>query len=419
VIETVPQAKKIKNKMYSDSFIYVLSTMIQSGVQLLFIPYLTRVLTLSEYGEVELFLTLNGLFTIIIVYGVNTKIYEDAKEYNSFTLKSDCDNYKKEKYGVLFFNGCLIISGAILVNLLYEFELVYLIYAAITSAMFVFVVFELTIYQIRKQSLYYLFTNLIISFISVISTLLLISVFDKGAEGRYLGGLIAVSSLIMFFILKNKPKKFSLNLKSYTKNLKLLSPLAFTSIFSWLTESVDKLMINSMLTPEDLAIYSVGYKFGLIILILTSSVSRAWMPYVIDNEHNIKKIFNNMFIFSLIMIFSTIFYMIAMSYFYYKIVPVEYHIGIMIANVISVAYLFDGITKLTNAIFIVKGKVSIYIRITIFSGLLNVSLNAFLIPEFGYVGAAYATIISFFTSFLLALIISYNIMRREIHNQLF
>jgi len=121
---------KGNNRILSDTLIYVLSTVIQSGVQLLFIPYLTRVLSLSEYGEVELFITLNGLFNIAILFGVNTKIYEDSKRYNSFSLVEDRNEYKCEKYGLLFYNGLVLIIASLLINLFYDFKFIYLIYAS-------------------------------------------------------------------------------------------------------------------------------------------------------------------------------------------------------------------------------------------------------------------------------------------------
>ena len=45
---------------------------------------------------------LNALFTIIILYGVNTKTYEDAKKHNEFSLISDL-NVKSIRpgYGML------------------------------------------------------------------------------------------------------------------------------------------------------------------------------------------------------------------------------------------------------------------------------------------------------------------------------
>lgn len=398
---------KTKNKVFSHSIIYLLSTIIQSGVQLLFIPYLTRALTLSQYGDVELFLTLNGLFNIIILFGINTKIFEDAKKYNNFTLKSDCNKYRQEKFGLLFYNAFLLILVSIIINMFYSFELSYLIYATITSSFTAFVVFELTLYQVRKQALSFLFTQFALSLVNVVVAILLISLFNQGSEGRYLSGLVSVASIFIFFIIKNRPIRFKLNIDRYFRHLILLLPLAGTSIFSWLTESIDKLMVNAILTTDDLAIYAVGYKFGMIILMITSAVSRAWMPYVIENDHNLANILKKMSLFSFGMVLITFIYILSVSFFYSKIVPNEYHEGISVAYIISIAYLLDGLCKLSNAIFIVKGKISIYVRITIFSGILNIILNALFIPEYGYVGSAYATLVSFGISFVISIILVY------------
>jgi len=152
----------------------------------------------------------------------------------------------------------------------------------------------------------------------------------------------------------------------------------------------------------------------MIMLLVTSALSRAWMPYVIENENKIKEVLVRLVIFSLGMFFMTAIYIVGISLFFYKIVPVEYHVGAMVAYIITLAYFFDGVTKLINAIFIVKNKTSIYIRITIFSGGVNIVLNFLLIPLFGYIGSAYATLLSFLVAFFIAVIVMCNFMRSEL-----
>ena len=155
------------------------------------------------------------------------------------------------------------------------------------------------------------------------------------------------------------------------------------------------------------------YKFGMIMLLVTSALSRAWMPYVIENENKIKEVLIMLVIFSVGMLLLTIIYILGIHFFFYKIVPVEYHVGITVAYIITVGYLFDGVCKLINAIFTVKSKISIYIRITIFSGGVNIVLNCLLIPEFGYIGSAYATLTSFLVALLIAVVVMYNLMNSE------
>jgi len=86
---------------------------------------------------------------------------------------------------------------------------------------------------------------------------------------------------------------------------------------------------------------------------------------------------------------------------YGLIVPIEYSAGISIVVIVSVAYSIDGVTKLINAIFISNGNHNIYIVTTVAAGGGNIILNYFLIPRYGYMGAAYATLLSFLLAFFL------------------
>jgi len=53
-------------------------------------------------------------------------------------------------------------------------------------------------------------------------TIILVSAFKQGAEGRYLGGFVSVAGLFVYFYIKDRPKKIKLSLRSYFTNMKLL-----------------------------------------------------------------------------------------------------------------------------------------------------------------------------------------------------
>jgi len=123
---------------------------------------------------------------------------------------------------------------------------------------------------------------------NVMITILFVEVSNLGYESRVLGYMVPSAFFLIFFYKKYmyKSKPVSEIKFEYKSNLLIMFPLFFSSIASWLTESVDKIMISEMLELSDVAIYSVGYKFGMVMLLLVSAFSRAWMPFVIENINN-------------------------------------------------------------------------------------------------------------------------------------
>jgi len=402
----------MKNKLLSDSGMYLLATLIQSGIQLLFIPYLTRVLTLKEFALSELFLTSYGLFNIIILFGINTQIYRDVATSKSFMSSDNLRNYRNSVYGFLLNNSLLLFVIVLGIYVYLGQAYLYLLLGLICSIIYVYSIFELCLFQIKRKPQFFLYYNIAFSLLNVVITVAALSAFEMGYESRFLGFFVPAFTFFIILTSVFKPRFFTNDFEEYKNKVILCFPFFFASIASWIVESVDKFMLAGMISLEELAVYSVGYKFGMVMLLLTSAYSRAWMPYVVENIKSSKAIIKAL-IFSIVLLLSVFSgYLVAIYFVYPIIVPESYHSGMLVTIVIGGAYLIDGIAKLFNSIFVSLGRQGIYVMVTVVSGVGNMFMNYFLIPEYGYMGAAYATLISFLTALLLSLIYFSQIKRK-------
>lgn len=390
----------MKNTLFKDGSVYLLATLIQSGIQLLFIPYLTRALLIEEFAKAELFLTAYGLINIVLLFGINTQIYRDIASDNRLTQVKEFGLYRSKMYGYLLINSLIVFSALLIWYVVAGIGYKYIIYAALASSFYVIFVFELCVFQIKKKAFNFLHFNLVFTVCNILITVLALEYFKFEYEARFFGYLAPAVIFALFFSTKYKVDLTQFSFKEYKNKLVTSFPLFFSAIASWTTESIDKFMIAGMLKLEDVAIYSVGYKFGMIMLLLTSAYSRAWMPFVIDKIHKNEGIRRALFFSIVLMIVGCLCYLAVIPFVYRYIVPDNYHVGLTVVIIVSIAYTLDGITKLFNAIFISNGHHSIYVYTTIIAGFSNISFNYLLIPVYGYLGAGYATLLSF----LLALI---------------
>jgi O-antigen/teichoic acid export membrane protein len=394
----------MKKQLISDSFIYLLVTVIQSGAQFLMLPYLTRSLSIDEYANAELFLTAYGLFNLIIIFGSNTNVYKDFASNKELNISSALYEYRVSIYRFLFLNSIFLLIACLILRLFAGERYDYIVYASVCSVLYSYYIIESCIYQIKKRSILILKLTIFFVCSNTLITILLIEVNDLGFESRAAGYILSSFVIFMFLLRKGGVKITDVSSfpHGYKSTMLILFPLFISSIFSWVAESSDKIVIAELLSLNEVAIYAVGYKFGMVILLLTVAYSRAWMPYVIENIDSKYTILKGVLFSTVLLILLMVFYFVIVTFVYDIIVPEEYLESIVIVYIVGGAYAVDGISKLINSVFLGKGKTNIYVVINIIAGVLNFILNLTLIPIVGYVGAAYATLVAFTVSALIS-----------------
>ena len=165
--------------------------------------------------------------------------------------------------------------------------------------------------------------------------------------------------------------------------------------------NIDVLMVTSLLGLSETGIYTTAFYIGMIIEIPRRAISQISIPYISENikEQNFKKIEKNykdisihqmiigvLFYMILILNIDNIFNLIPNSEKFYSGKDIVYIIGLSKLIIMSFSY---------NSELISLSKYYKFTVITIIClAILTIGLNLFLIPIFGMIGAAYASLIS-------------------------
>ena len=165
--------------------------------------------------------------------------------------------------------------------------------------------------------------------------------------------------------------------------------------------NIDVLMVTSLLGLSETGIYTTAFYIGMIIEIQRRAISQISIPYISENikEQNFKKIEKNykdisihqmiigvLFYIILILNIDNIFNLITNSEKFYLGKDTVYIIGLSKLIIMSFSY---------NSELISLSKYYKFTVITIIClAILTIGLNLFLIPIFGMIGAAYASLIS-------------------------
>tara|TARA_X000000368_G_scaffold353803_1_gene295070 strand:- start:411 stop:1871 length:1461 start_codon:yes stop_codon:yes gene_type:complete len=213
--------------------------------------------------------------------------------------------------------------------------------------------------------------------------------------GYYLRLLIVI--IYSFYI--NKPR-ISFAFKSDFKEVFKYCLLIFLSgAASSIILDIDKSMLSSILTVENVAYYSVAVFIAAVIEIPGRAMFQILSPVVADaiNKNHFKKLEGLLKKSStnLVLVASLFFLVINLNLndFYEMLNQDGYSIGIPIVIIVSFGKLYSMSIGCINNI-ISNSKYYYYtFWFSLFSSILAVVLNIYLITEYGIVGAAYATLI--------------------------
>ena len=213
--------------------------------------------------------------------------------------------------------------------------------------------------------------------------------------GYYLRLLIVV--VYSFYV--NKPK-FNLNFKNdFNEIFKYCLLIFLSGAASSIILDIDKSMLSSILSVENVAYYSVAVFIAAVIEIPGRAMFQILSPVVASaiNKNQMKKLEDLLKKSStnLVLVASLFFLLINLNIndFYNMLNQDGYSVGIPIVIIVSFGKLYSMSIGCINNI-ISNSKYYYYtFWFSLFSSILAVVLNIYLITEFGIIGAAYATLI--------------------------
>ena len=393
--------KKVNLKKASTS--YFVGSLFNKGMSFITVPIFTRLLTTSDYGIVNTYNSWIAILAMIVGFALHTGIriafvdYKDEmKDFlattTTFTLLS----------GGVMSVLVLVLSRFISTGISSPLIILCLFQSISAALVEDYSMYLMMQYRFRFRTALMVLPNLIAVIISVIVIKLVLT------ERLYLGRIIPTAATMIFFgmmicVLVYRNSKCFLK-KEYLKYaLSFSLPLILHGIALNILSQSDRTMITWLADASQTGIYSLIYNFSMIATVITTSLEGIWVPWLYKHlkdkkteEINIiARDYINLMTYCLIgviMIGPEIVKVLASSSYWggIKIIP-----PVVISNFIIFAY-----TLFVNVEHFHKKTTGITIN-TVVAALTNIILNFLLIPRYGYIAAAYTTLISYFVSFSL------------------
>ena len=386
--------------------IYSIGSISQGALFVLLFPIYTSFLSPQDFGIIGLMSITVSLLTRFVSSPINsafTRFYY-APEY-------------REKSGILLFNLFLwalliIICCAIIFwqiseylagILLQDRNLAHLlkIYALILflqpfSSLF------LCLLRMLERAKYFVFTSISSLLLSAGLTLYLLTVLKKGVLALIVGNLIGlIVTVIMVLPVFIKKSTFKLSHSTLIPPLKYAYPLLLSEYSNLLIQSGDRYVLRIFNSVSTVGLYSFGYQIaGILQTALVTPLKQALQPVVLKQEEDPEAIRH------FLRTGATYFYLIGcaacllISLFSREILMLfarkeVFWAAWVIVPIITYSYVQHGLGNFVGWGMGLMKKSFHVSGIVLVAALMNIGLNFLFVPQWGMLGAASATMLSY------------------------
>ncbi|EMH3444992.1 flippase [Vibrio harveyi] len=376
------------------------------GLSFLVSIYVIKYFTPKEYGEIAYYQSIIFILVAFVSFGLENIILREISR-------------GKEEIDKIIVNAIFLrLSVSVLVFLISLILMMsgfmsesFILFVILTCSLFAngFSAVELYNVAIEKGKRISLTSTVIAICFSVIKLVLIY----YGILDQILFCVVFVFELIIYFLILSvmflvDGRRFDLSLVSlkYIKwMLKESIPLLVANVVFGLYVKIDSLMISHMNGMEYVGYYSAGLKFSEVLFIIPMVVCNALFPYF-DSLYKESKIEYNKILsiigsvgfYSLLIVSVTLYFL--GGYIIVSIIGEKYAISSQVfsIHVLSLPIVFIGV--LSSKMLVIEGMQSLSMYRNFFGLIINVILNSILISTHGIVGAALASLISYFCAYV-------------------
>ena len=390
------------------SAIYGLGGLVSRILAVLLLPLYTRYLSTSDYGEVETLIALSTVIGIVLRMGIHSAFFRFY-----FDSHDPAARLRVVRTSFWFTMGMATVGMA--VGLLFAAPISDALFGSSDDSNLVMAAFvglwagmnyeQLTsLFRVEERSTAFVTASLTNIFLTIGATLLLVVALDAGPIGVIVGNF--TGTLIVYVVLVAYRRE-QLGLEFDRGLLREMNrfgiPLVPTALFLWVTNFSDRLFLVKLSGTHEVGLYSVGVRIASALVLLLTAFRLAWpaFAYSIEDEREARRAYA--FVLTYLVALTTwvatglallspwiVEWIAAPAYEESSRVvgPLAFS-TVAFAGYIVVA-IGVGRAKRTQFNWVVTGA----------AAAVNIGLNLLLIPPYGMMGAAIATVAAYSTMFV-------------------
>ena len=386
------------------SVVYTLASLLTRGLAIITTPIFTRMMTSAEIGTVTLYNSWYSMISAVATLSLTSGGFQLAmKEYEGRR-----DQYMSSVLSITSLVA-LLIGGIYFVapefwkeqlGLSHELIILMIIGFLFAPARDFWLAKQRYEYKYRGVGILSFATGILASAFSVFVVVLLNSRgSDRIAEGRLFANSFVIygtACIIWLYVFVKGKTFFS---KEYWKfSLSISIPMVGYSIARQVLEVSDRTMISRFVGDSEVGIYGLLYSVSALSLLVWNAINASFVPYLYQNmekkekEKSIQTMASGL-------LGTYALAAVAITFFAPEIVKIlateEYYQAIYIAPPIAAGVFLTSVSHMYSNILLFYKKSQAIMLISITAAVTNVLLNFIFIPMYGYMAAAYTTLISY------------------------
>ncbi|HEU0336686.1 MAG TPA: oligosaccharide flippase family protein [Gaiellaceae bacterium] len=387
------------------SLVYGLGGLVSRILAVLLLPLYTHYLTPADYGRIETLVAAVTVLTIILRLGISSAFFRfwfDAKD----------DGGRRTVLRTSFWFTMGASTAGLLAGVALAEPISDLLFgdpgdADLVRAAFVLLWAQMNyeqltaVFRVEERSTAFVLASLANVLVTVGATVLLVVVLEKGPlgvlVGNFSGTLVVYAALLGY-------RREQLGLELDRPLLRQMNrfglPLVPTALFLWLTNFSDRFFLIKLADAAEVGLYSVGVRIASAMVLLLTAFRMAWpaFAYSIEDEGEARRTYAFVLTYLTVIASWTALALGLLSPWLVELLAAEAFASasrvvapLAFAAVAFGAYVVIAIglgrARRTQFNWVVTGA----------AAAVNVALNLILIPPYGMMGAAAATVAAYAT----------------------
>lgn len=399
---------------------YMLSNILIRSSAIITAPIFTRLLTTADYGIAANFAAWLNIGLVVIGLGLPYSI-GNAK----IDFPTKLDNYLASiqtlgsviALTILFFAILFRQQLAEWMGLDQNLVLVIFVYLLFLPS----VIFSQERYKFILKYKQNIYISMFGTFGAILFCLIFILYVFKNQRyyGRIIGLIFPMFLMGIFFYIRILKSGWSFNIRKYwAYALKISVPMIPHSLAMVVLGQIDRIMIINLDGNSEAGLYSFGFSYAVLLLILSNAILQAYSPWLYINYQkneleSIKKT-NNIIAF-IICILTLV--LITSAPEAIKILGARnFWDAKWVVMPIAIGSLFQYVYNAYSGLELYHKKTIVIAIGSVLAAIINYFLNSKFIPIYGYVAAAYTTFASYFILALFHLFAYKNVCKKRVYD---
>jgi len=367
------------------------------------IPVYTRYLLPADYGILALVSAFNRILFILLNVGQSTalfRFYYDHDEPEARARVIAASLWVVLLYSLPLALVMLALSHVIASTLLGDGALYPLVaIGVLTMGSRVVLRLPFSVMRAQRRDTAYASWNLTRTALSAGLAILFVVGLEMGVRGVLLSALAAEVVLLTCLVsIVIKTLRIGWTPEQTQAQLWFGLALVPAGLSAFIMDLSDRLFLRWYATMDDVGLYSLGYRFGEIIFFVVTAIQLAWPQFVFGNR-KLKEAPRLYAYASTYYVAGLLFLVLGLSLLAPEVIAVmttpAFQGAAVVVPIVAMAGLCQGICSIGSIGIMFQKRPIVRAYAIATAAVLNLGLNYLLIPRYGMLGAAWATVLSF------------------------